>query len=128
MTESGLPSLSPELNSSVSAVLQQMRALQTQAAGELTPAALARLDRGPAKVGETQTPVAFGELLRDAVDGVNELQQEAASLSAGFVKGEHRDLVSASIASQKSSLAFQAVVTARNRMVSAYQDIMNMPI
>ena len=37
-------------------------------------------------------------------------------------------LVKAMIASQKASVAFDAAVQVRNRVVSAYQDIMNMPI
>lgn len=126
MSQQGISGVSPELGSSVADVLAQMRAMQAQATGRPDALALQQLDRA-SQVAPSGAP-GFSELLRNAVDGVNELQQSSAALSAGFVRGEHDDLVASSIASQKSSLAFQAVVTARNRMVSAYQDIMNMPI
>ncbi|HEX4937182.1 MAG TPA: flagellar hook-basal body complex protein FliE, partial [Candidatus Kapabacteria bacterium] len=32
------------------------------------------------------------------------------------------------VASQKSSLAFQAVVQVRNKLVDSYKEIMNMPV
>ena len=45
-----------------------------------------------------------------------------------FSRGEHTDLVRVMVAAQKSNVAFQALTQVRNRVVSAYQDIMNMPI
>lgn len=116
---------SGDLGQSVSEVLAQMRALQAQATSMPELGTLRELDQGTVSKPE---PAGFQTLLKTALDGVNELQQASGALSSGFVRGEHNDLVAASIASQKSSLAFQAVVTARNRVVSAYQDIMNMPI
>lgn len=114
-------------SSSVDSVLAQMRVLQQQASQLPGAAELQAIDAGT--VAATAAPSkGFSTLFAQALSSVNELQQNSSSLAKGFVQGEHNDLVAASIASQKSSLAFQAVVTARNRMVAAYQDIMNMPI
>ena len=114
-----------DLNSSVESVLAQMRALQKQATALPPLHDLQNLDRVP---GTGAAQPGFSELLGNALSSVNTLQQESSALANGLVTGTHQDLVRTMIAGQKSSLAFQALVTTRNRMVTAYQDIMNMPI
>ncbi|MEM9102097.1 MAG: flagellar hook-basal body complex protein FliE [Pseudomonadota bacterium] len=71
----------------------------------------------------------FGQLFNSAINHVNELQK-ASSLAATQVErgDDGASLIKAMIASQKSSVAFEAAVQVRNRVVTAYQDIMNMPI
>ena len=71
----------------------------------------------------------FGGVLSKAIDTVNTAQQESASLARQVEAGDGGvSLVKAMIASQKASVAFQATLQVRNKVVSAYQDIMNMPI
>ncbi len=71
----------------------------------------------------------FGNLLSKAIDTVNKQQMEAGRLTNQVETGDGGvSLVKAMIASQKASVAFQATLQVRNRVVSAYQDIMNMPI
>jgi flagellar hook-basal body complex protein FliE len=71
----------------------------------------------------------FGSLLTKAIDNVNQLQMESGRASASIEAGDGGvSLVKAMIASQKANVAFQATVQVRNKVVSAYQDIMNMPI
>jgi len=71
----------------------------------------------------------FGELLSDSINQVNQIQQEAAALKTAFETGDDNvDLAQVMIASQKSSLSFDAMVQVRNKLVEAYKDIMNMPI
>ena len=68
-------------------------------------------------------------MLKQAVDRVNELQQTTSNLQTGYERGDQGiDLTEVMIASQKSSVAFQAITQVRNKMVSAYEDIMKMPI
>ena len=112
-----------QMRSDISSVLQQMR--------ELRAAAGAQLDaemRGPDAADTQVQGPGFGVLLKSALDSVSQLQSEASAQTNAFVRGETTDLVSVMIASQKSSVAFQALTQVRNRVVSAYQDIMNMPI
>lgn len=71
----------------------------------------------------------FGNMLTKAIDTVNRYQMEAGKAATQIESGDGGvSLVKAMIASQKSNVAFQSAVQVRNRLVSAYQDIMNMPI
>ncbi len=71
----------------------------------------------------------FGSLLNKAVNTVNQYQQQSTQAAAQIETGDGgASLVKAVIASQKANVAFQATVQVRNKVVSAYQDIMNMPI
>ena len=113
----------------IQAVLQQMRALRTQAReGVVAAEGMRAADstREAATVnGSTST---FGSHLKNAIDTVNQLQKTSSATANGFLTGEHNDLVRVMVDGQKSTLGFQAMVQVRNRMISAYQDIMNMPI
>lgn len=71
----------------------------------------------------------FAELLKASVKGVDEAQASATEMAAAVERGDAEvSLPEAMIAIQKASLAFQAMTEVRNRLVTAYQEIMNMPI
>lgn len=71
----------------------------------------------------------FGDLLGQALNKVNSVQQASSNLSQAYLKGEPGvDITQVMIASQKSSLTFQAATQVRNKLVEAYKDVMNMPI
>jgi flagellar hook-basal body complex protein FliE len=71
----------------------------------------------------------FGAALAQALEGVNQAQDRARSLGQRFQLGDESvSLEETMIAMQKSSIAFQAAVQARNRLVSAYHDVMNMSV
>lgn len=71
----------------------------------------------------------FSELLANSIQKVNEHQLEASTLAEAFERGaDDITLAEVMIAMQKASLSFQAMTEVRNRLVSAYQEIMNMPI
>lgn len=71
----------------------------------------------------------FGNMLSRAINNVNNLQQESSQLARQVETGDGGvSLVRAMIASQKSSVAFQATLQVRNKVASAYKDIMNMPL
>lgn len=83
---------------------------------------------------ETSRPITsngpdFTKVLKDAVNQVNETQQAAGELRTQFEMGKPDvDIVDVMLASQKSSLSFQAMTQVRNKLVSAYQEIMNMQV
>lgn len=105
-------------NYDVNSVLQEMRRLAQAAQG---PAATTP--------GVTQAETGFSNMLGKAVSEVNRLQAESGQLTERLELGDKSvSLAQAMIASQKASVAFQAAVQVRNRVVQAYQDIMNMPI
>lgn len=80
------------------------------------------------KVSEAQAP-GFADALKATLDKVNSSMNHADALGEKFAMGD--DSVSLSdtmIAMQKASLSFQASVQVRNKLVSAYHDIMNMQV
>ncbi len=71
----------------------------------------------------------FAKLLANSIDQVNDTQQSASALAEAFERGaQDITLAEVMIAMQKASLSFQAMTEVRNRLVSAYQEIMSMPI
>ena len=71
----------------------------------------------------------FQQLLKQAVDNVNDLQSKAGELKTAVEMGDRNvSLAEAMIASQKSGIAFEATVQVRNKLVEAYKSIMSMPV
>lgn len=71
----------------------------------------------------------FGTVLKGAVDRVNDAQAQAKKLATAYEMGDPTiDLPEVMISAQKSSVSFQAMLQVRNRLVSAYEDIMKMPM
>lgn len=70
----------------------------------------------------------FAGVFKSMLADVNQSQQQSTQLAASFERGQHQDLAEVMIAQQKSRLAFQMTLQVRNKLVSAYQDIMNMPV
>ena len=71
----------------------------------------------------------FGELLKASMNAVNQAQTTAQSMAAALERGDANvSLPEVMIALQKASLSFQAMTEVRNRLVNAYQEIMNMPL
>ena len=109
----------------VEAVLSQMRAMREAAHGDVLR--IMQQADGPAAPSASRSED-FSVMLRSAIDSVNHTQIAAGTLQSAFVAGETRDLVQVMIATQKANVAFQGLLQTRNRLVSAYQEIMNMPI
>jgi flagellar hook-basal body complex protein FliE len=71
----------------------------------------------------------FSLALKSAIDQVNAAQQQAQQMTEGFAAGnENVNLQDVMINLQKASLSFQQMVQVRNKLVTAYQDVMNMPV
>ena len=71
----------------------------------------------------------FGDLLSNALNTVNDIQADAKQKVTAVEMGDRNvSLADAMIASQKSSVAFEATVQVRNKLVEAYKEIMNMPV
>ncbi len=75
------------------------------------------------------TKVSFSGALKQMLDTVNEQQQKADGLSKRFAMGDDSvNLSDVMIERQKASLSLQATVQVRNKLVSAYHEIMNMQV
>jgi flagellar hook-basal body complex protein FliE len=71
----------------------------------------------------------FNQLLSQALNKVNDLQGQGDQLRTRFDSGDRSvNLSDVMIASQKASIAFEATVQVRNKVVDAYKTIMNMPV
>lgn len=126
------------MSHSVDSILSQIRSYQSQMTQARRPAALdlpqgdaipiAGRPGAPDAVAGAATP-SFGATLRNAIEGVNSTQQRSAELVKAFELGEPgADLAKVMVAAQQSQVAFRATVEVRNRLVQAYQDVMNMPL
>jgi flagellar hook-basal body complex protein FliE len=75
-----------------------------------------------------ETPASFGKTMNDALQAVSTQQGKASELSAAYERGDTHDIVGVMVERQKASLGFEATVQVRNKLLSAYRDIMNMPV
>lgn len=70
----------------------------------------------------------FQERLSDGLEQVAKTQNTANELAKNFELGVENDLARVMVGQQVSSLAFQLTLNVRNKALSAYKDIMNMPV
>lgn len=126
----------------ISSVLTQIRATQGQMNSGLngSPTGLTPLVSGLQEGGvnsvarvdassDVKEVPSFASMLKQAIDNVNGHQQEANDLRTRYEMGDPDvDIVNVMIASQKSTVAFEAMSQVRSRLVNAYQEIMRMPI
>jgi flagellar hook-basal body complex protein FliE len=71
----------------------------------------------------------FANLLNESIKQVNALQGEATELKQAFEAGKAGvDLPEVMIAAEKASVSFEAITEVRNKLLSAYQEVMNMQI
>ena len=70
----------------------------------------------------------FTEALKSALDGVNATQTRAQALAEGYDKGEVVDVAKVMMARQEAGVAFEATLQVRNKLLTAYQDIMRMGV
>lgn len=106
----------------MNSLMQQMREMQRLASQDIQPKqALNTTDQAAAP--------SFSNMFSQALNQVNELQQTSSGLQEAYIRGDGSvDITRVMVASQKSSIAFQAVVQVRNKLVEAYKDVMNMPV
>ncbi len=71
---------------------------------------------------------AFQSLLSDAIGKVESFQQNAQASVDRLLSGEGEELHHVAIASQQAELSFQLFMQVRNKIVSAYQQIMQMQV
>ena len=71
----------------------------------------------------------FSTMFKSAVDSVNQAQKTSSALKTAYESGEPGvSLAQVMVASQKATVAFDAMTQVRNKVVEAYKDVMNMPV
>ena len=92
-------------------------------------AALSRASQSGAPTPTTESkPSSFADTLDTALKQVNDGQVQAAKLSESYERGETIDIAKVMLARQQASVGFEATLQVRNKLLSAYKDIMSMPV
>lgn len=117
----------------INRLLHDMRSLKAQSQAFQRPQGLgdvkeARNLGALAVENPTKVP-SFGDVMSQAVNKVNDVQKTSSAMADAYERGVAGvDITDVMIASQKASVAFQATVQVRNKLIEAYRDVMNMPI
>ncbi len=85
---------------------------------------LLNLNAGPAVKTQTGSNDTFATALKDSINKVNNLQQEADAAIQGLAKGELNNIHETMIAIEKANISFNMMVQVRNKLVQAYEEIM----
>ena len=70
----------------------------------------------------------FSKKISDALNSVAENQNKASEITKAYELGKETDLTKVMVQQQISSIAFQMTLNVRNKVLSSYKDIMNMPV
>jgi flagellar hook-basal body complex protein FliE len=106
----------------ISQVLAEMRALQARTSGVLESAA-------PLTQPAVTPSTDFASLMKGSVDHIAAMQNQATALADAYEAGDKGvDLTQVMLEVQKAGLAFRAMTEVRNKLVDAYQQVMNMSV
>jgi flagellar hook-basal body complex protein FliE len=103
------------------AIIEQNNALQ-RAAGAGAGSAAGLGDGQETKAG------GFGDAMKSALSQVNELQSQSSAITEAYERGEVTDIAAVMLSRQQASIGFEATMQVRNKLLSAYKDIMSMPV
>ncbi|RDH84694.1 MAG: flagellar hook-basal body complex protein FliE [endosymbiont of Galathealinum brachiosum] len=107
----------------VQQVLAQMRVMEAQAKSQIGPDALS--------INEVQgaQKTDFSEVLANSINSVNDTVMKSGDMAKAFEKGDSGiTMAELMINMEKASVSFQAMTSVRNKLLTAYQEIMNMPV
>jgi flagellar hook-basal body complex protein FliE len=101
----------------ISQVLAEMRSLQARASG---------IGESPQLAAQ---PSDFANLMKGSIDHIATMQNQASALAESYESGDKSiDLTKVMLEVQKAGLAFRAMTEVRNKLVDAYQQVMNMSV
>ena len=83
---------------------------------------------GVAAPATAAAPASFASTMDQALKGVNDGQNRAAQLSESYERGDTVDIAKVMLSRQQASVGFEATLQVRNKLLSAYKDIMSMPV
>jgi flagellar hook-basal body complex protein FliE len=90
--------------------------------GPLSPLPVTPLDSGSKSAG------GFGSIFSDAMQKVGEMNNDATKSVENFLSGEGDDLHKTIMATQRADLGMELFLQVRNKVVSAYQEVMRMQV
>lgn len=105
----------------INQVLSQMRSMQALAQGQSVGSEL--------RATEAASSSQFSNLMTQSIADVNASMQESKAVTAAFESGDPSvSLAEVMITAQKASLQFTGMTEVRNKLLNAYQEVMNMPV
>ena len=108
----------------VESMLSQIRKYQTQIGTQADTASA--IASGPQQKQVEKT--GFGDAVKNTIASVNETQLNARARAEAYERGAEIPLAEVVLGMQKASLAFEATLQVRNKVLKAYEDILNMPV
>jgi flagellar hook-basal body complex protein FliE len=76
--------------------------------------------------GGVQGEVGFGDLLKQALQEVNQVSAQSEGEARNLMTGESADMHTAMLAVQKADLSFQMMMAVRSKLIDAYREVMRM--
>lgn len=98
-------------------ILQRSQALQQVRTGNAADVPQA---------GPTGQVAGFADTLQNAMQDVSAVQKRSGDMQAAYERGEVTDVAKVMLARQEAGVAFEATLQVRNKLLTAYQDIMRM--
>ncbi|MDP8913779.1 MAG: flagellar hook-basal body complex protein FliE [Pseudomonadota bacterium] len=108
--------------------LLQMRTAILEQNSALQRAAGAGVGAAPGGTEETKGSGGFGDAFKSALSEVNAAQSRSSAITEAYERGEVTDIAAVMLSRQQASIGFEATMQVRNRLLSAYKDIMSMPV
>ena len=119
-------------SSSIQSMMETIRAYQSQS--RITPpevgeSSFARMLTSQSDLTRVQDKgPSFTDSIKELVSKVNDADNKADALGEAYQRGEDVPLTDVVLSMQKASLSFEATLQVRNKVLKAYEDIMNMPV
>jgi len=119
-------------SSSIQSMMETIRAYQSQS--RITPPEVG--ESSFAKMLTSQSDLtrvqdkgpSFTDSIKELVSKVNDADNKADALGEAYQRGEDVPLTDVVLSMQKASLSFESTLQVRNKVLKAYEDIMNMPV
>jgi flagellar hook-basal body complex protein FliE len=108
--------------------VDRVMALRSQILERNQALARANASAGVAPAVAPSGAASFGDSFNQALQGVNDSQNAASDISASYERGDTIDIAKVMLARQEASVSFEATLQVRNKLLSAYKDIMSMPV
>ena len=105
-------------NANIASMLQTLKAHQAQASG---------LGQNSAN-GIATEKTDFSDMIRQAIGQTNAAQTDSRNTAEAFERGEAVPLTDVVLKMQKASLSFEATLQVRNKVLKAYEEVLNMPV
>ena len=109
--------------------LQQVLAIRRQVVEQSDALRTLREAGSSGQAGQTgEVGGGFADTLKSTLEQVNASQARSSDISAAYERGEVTDIAQVMMARQEAGVAFEATLQVRNKLLSAYQDIMRMGV